>query len=216
MAGGSTIYFPLSGAGVDFHAWHPYHAVSEKWVIDLAGQSSQSALDLLTADAVSTTAGTIYSKDHPAVRFEFVHRLFKLALSIKPGTGLSTTALAGLQVDITRQWTSADYDPRLDALSVEHASSAISLLTAADGRQAEAILFPDDWAGGDPETGRQLVFTLATGEKLYYDIPDAKRFLAGERNLYTITVNRTDLSVTSQITGWAAGNGEEGETGSAE
>ena len=59
------------------------------------------------------------------------------------------------------------------------------------------------------------MFTLTTGEVFHWDIPNTKSFNAGEKNIYTISINRTGLEVTSEITDWAAGNGN-GETGSAQ
>lgn len=219
---GTAIYYPVDGSNVDFHAWYPYADVSgagqNQWTADITGQSSQAAIDLMTADAKSETGedGTAYNKDHPAVSLNFRHRLTKLVLAIKPGTGISAADLKGLKVEITGQPATATYDPQLDAIGTVKASTDITLLTSSDGTSAQAILFPNDVAGNAPQTGRQLVFTLnATGEVFRWDIPDTKSFKAGEKNLYTITMNRTPLVVTSTVTDWNKGN-DDGETGSAE
>lgn len=213
---GTAIYFPINGSNVDFRAWYPYQDVAEKWAADLTDQSSQAALDLMTADAKSNTepGGTTYSKNQPVVRLNFSHRLTKLVLNITGGKGVGTDELNGLTVKITKQWKTALYDPDIDGIGFEEASADITLLTAADGKSAEAILFPDDLTHKNLTTGRQLVFTLATGEVFHWDIPDTKSFNAGAKNIYTISINRTGLEVTSEITDWAAGNGN-GETGSA-
>lgn len=213
---GTAIYFPINGSNVDFRAWYPYQDVAEKWTADLTDQSSQAALDLMTADAKSNTepGGTTYSKNQPAVRLNFSHRLTKLVLNITGGKGVGTDELAGLKVEITRQWKTALYEPDIDGIGFEEASADITLLTAADGKSAEAILFPDDLTHKSLTTERQLVFTLTTGEVFHWDIPNTKSFNAGEKNIYTISINRTGLEVTSEITDWAAGNGN-GETGSA-
>lgn len=213
---GTVIYFPTDGSHVDFRAWYPYQDVAEKWTADLTDQSSQAALDLMTAYAKSSTEpkGTTYNKNQPAVRLNFSHRLTKLVLNITGGSGVSDAELAGLKVEITKQWKTATYDSDFDALGFEESSADIALLTAADGKSAEAILFPDDLTP-NLTTGRQLLFTLATGEKFRWNIPNEKGFNAGEKNIYTISINRSGLEVTSEITDWAAGNGG-GQTGSAE
>lgn len=214
---GTAIYFPIDGSNVDFRAWYPYEDVAEKWTADLTDQSSQAALDLMTADAKSNTelGGTTYNKNQPAVKLNFSHRLTKLVLNITGGNGVGTDELAGLKVEITKQWKTATYDPDIDGIGFEEASATITLLTAADGKSAEAILFPDDLTHKALTVGRQLVFTLSTGEKFYWDIPDTKSFNAGEKNIYTISINRTGLDVTASISDWNQGNGG-GESGSAE
>lgn len=214
---GTAIYFPINGSRVDFRAWYPYQDVAEKWTADLTDQSSQAALDLMTADAKSNTepGGTTYDKNQPAVRLNFSHRLTKLVLNITGGKGVGTDELKGLTVEITKQRKTALYDPDIDEIGFEEASADITLLTAADGKFSEAILFPDDLTHKSLTTGRQLVFTLTTGEVFYWNIPDTKSFNAGEKNIYTISINRTGLEVTSEITDWTAGNGS-GETGSAQ
>lgn len=214
---GTAIYFPIDGSIVDFRAWYPYEDVAEKWTADLINQSSQAALDLMTADAKSNTGpgGTTYNKNQPKVSLNFNHRLTKLVLNITSGNGVGTDELAGLKVEVTKQWKTATYDPDIDGIGFEEASADITLLTKADGTFAEAILFPDDLTHKALTVGRQLVFTLATGEVFYWNIPDTKSFNAGEKNIYTISINRSGLEVTSEITDWAAGNGS-GETGSAQ
>lgn len=215
---GTPIYFPIEGNNVDFRAWYPYQDVAEKWTGDLTKQTSQAALDLMTADAKSDTqtGGTVYNKNQPAVSLNFRHRLTKLVLNITPGSGISADDLKGLTVEITNQWKTATYDPDSDAVGFEEASASITLLTNTGGTSAEAILFPDDRTGKDLPTGRQLVFTLqGSSEKFYWDIPAGKSFNAGEKNIYTISINRSGLEVTSEITDWNTGNGS-GESGSAQ
>lgn len=218
---GTTIYFPVDGSNVNFHAWYPYKDVNDsdgKWTADLTDQSSQAALDLMTADAKSNTqaGGTVYNKDNPSVELDFQHRLTKLQLNIAPGKGISVRDLEGLEVELTQQWKAVIYDPESDAPGFIEELAIIPLLTAADGTSAEAILFPDDLTKQSPNTGRQLVFTLkSTGEVFRWDIPAAKSFNAGDKNIYNIIINRTALDVTATITDWNEGNGN-GEPGSAE
>lgn len=214
---GTVIYFPTDGSNVDFRAWYPYEDVAEKWTADLTDQSSQAALDLMTAHAKSNTetGGIAYNKNQPKVSLNFSHRLTKLVLNITGGNGIGTAELAGLKVEITGQWKTAFYDPDIDGIGFDEAAATIPLLTKADGKFAEAILFPDDLTHKSLTTGRLLVFTLSTGEVFYWDIPDTKSFNAGEKNIYNISINRTGLDVTASISDWNQGNGG-GETGSAE
>lgn len=215
----TAIYFPINGSNVDFHAWYPYKDVADgEWTADLTDQSSQADLDLMTADAKSDTAEgkNIYNKDNFAVALNFHHRLTKLMLNIAPGNDISADDLKGLKVELTQQWKTVIYNPRFDAPDYTEELTAITLLTTADGTSAEAILFPDDLTGKALTTGRQLVFTLkGTSETFRWNIPTGKSFNAGDKNIYTITINRSTLSVTATISDWNQGNGA-GESGSAE
>lgn len=216
----TAAYYPVDGESIDLHAWYPYTDVTEnEWTADLTDQTSQSAIDLMTADAPSRTGGgeeILHNKDNPTVSLKFNHRLTKLALTIKHGNGINATDLQGLRVEVTNQWKTVLYAPRFDTLGFTEELASIPLLTTSDGTSAEAILFPDDLTGKEPTPGRRFAFTLGTtGEVFYWDIPGKKSFNAGEKNLYTITINRIGLDVTSQITDWTAGNGD-GEEGSAE
>lgn len=217
----TAAYYPVDGSNVDFHAWYPYADVTKTaWTANLADQSSQPALDLMTADAASSAGlgGTAYNKDHPKVSLSFRHRLTQIVLAITPGNGITTSDLNGLKVEITGQPTAVTYDPQFDAPGCAESYTDITLLTTPDGTSAQAILFPNDVADNTPAKGRQLVFTLNNTKKevFRWDIPDTKFFNAGEKNTYTITINRTSLNVASQITDWTPGNGEDGETESAE
>lgn len=213
---GTTIYYPVDGSNVDFHAWYPYREVEDVWTIDLSEQGDQPAIDLMTAGAVSVDGGIVYNTHQPSVKFLFRHRLSKIVLEIEDGVGISPADLEGLKVELTGQPTKVTYDPEFDALGMEESYSTITLNTGADGQTAECIVFPNDVAGNTPQASRELVFTLgSTGEVFYYTFPSDKSFDAGERNIYHITVNRTGLEVTSEIEDWNPGN-EEGESGSAE
>lgn len=215
----TPIYFPIDGSNVDFHAWYPYKDVTaDAWTADLTKQTSQAALDLMVADAKSSTqeGGTVYNKLQPTVRLNFEHRLTKLVLNITNGSGISTDNLKGLKVEITKQWKTAIYDPEFQAIGFVQELTPVTLLTKGNGTFAEAILFPDDLTGKSLTTGRELVFTLQdSGEKFYWPIPDDKSFNSGEKNIYNITINRNALDVTATITDWNKGNGA-GESGSAE
>lgn len=216
----TPIYFPIDGSDVDFHAWYPYKDVAgSDWTADLTDQTSQAALDLMVADAKSSIreGGTVYNKEHPAVRLNFEHRLTKLVLNITHGNGVSADELEGLQVEITKQWKTVTYDPAFNAIGFVQELAPVTLLTNAGGTFSEAILFPDDLTGkSSPTTGRELVFTLrGNSEKFYWPVPDDKSFNSGEKNIYNITINRTGLEVTSSITDWTQGNGG-GESGSAQ
>lgn len=210
----ASIYYPIDGSKVDFLAYYPHSAsgvADGKYALDLSDQSHLPAIDLMSASVTGK------DKSAPGVAFNFHHLLTKLELVNTPGTGINTSELEGMTVKITGQRTAASYDILFEALDVADATATLTLNTSADGKKSAAILLPNTETAVNPIVpGRQLVFTLKTGgEKFYWNIPDDKSFNAGEKNIYTITINRSGLEVTSSITDWTSGNGT-GEEGNAQ
>lgn len=204
---GQTIYYPMDGSTVNFTAYYPHQVLTaDRYPVDVSEQADQPAIDLMTAIANG------HSKTNAAVAFKFVHLLTKLELAIEPGNGLTDADLAGIKVEITGQHTTGFYDLVWGLFGIDTApESIITLNTKADGTSAEAILLPNDVANNVPVTGRELIFTLkGSDEVLRWSIPDDKSFLQGDKNLYTITVNRTSLGVTSSIKDWNQGEGGSG------
>lgn len=201
------IYYPIDGSAVDFIAYYPQQSLTDNvYPLNVEDQSNLPSIDLMTA----TAAG--HSKEAPAVSFRFRHRLAMLRLTISAGIGLTAADLEGLQVEVTRQRTSGTYHILSDAFSISsEAETAIKLNTTADGTTAQAILLPNDVDGNDPLAERQLVFKLKDAGKIFYwSIPDAKYFKSGDKNLYEIVINHTNLDVTSSIEDWGNGGGGSG------
>ena len=203
-----TIYFPVDGSKVDFYAYYPHQAEfndNGEAVFDVSDQTIQPSFDLMTA-SLSSAAEAPLDKNHPAVAFRFNHRMTRLELNITAGTGIASAALEGLKVEITNQRTEGLFDPSFDAHGVNLGPvKTVTMLTAADGLTASAILIPcGDASHYNPvRTGRELIFTLAkTGEVFRWAIPDEKAFNEGDRNIYNITIRRTGLDVTATIKDW--------------
>ena len=218
---GQTIYFPIDGGTVDFRAYYPHRETLTDGVmaLDVSSQTDLPAIDLMTAKVASTEAAPL-DKNHPAVAFTFTHRLTKLELNITAGNGISASDLAGLKVEVTNQRTSGSYDPQFEAFGVDSDPvQTVAMNTSADGTLAQAILLPTTAADGiNPiVAGREFIFTLqqTSGEVFRWSVPDDKGFLAGDRNIYNITINRTSLTVTATIEDWNPGNGS-GDDGNAE
>ena len=214
-ADGQTIYFPASGDARDFIAYYPWQDIpkgSTTYRVDVATQTPQQAIDLMGATKV-----TGKDKSDPEVTFRFTHKLVKLVLTIRPAAGMSGSDLQGLKVALTNQRTQATYDVlKGDDVTVDTgvAATAIPLKTAADGASAEGIVLP-----AADTADMLLTFTLSDGGTLLTwavkDAPLSRRFVAGSKYLYTITIGKTNLEVTSTVTDWAPGNGS-GESGSAQ
>ena len=211
-AEGQTIYFPTNGDTRDFIAYYPwreYLTESSTYNVDVTDQSTQEAIDLMGADKV-----TDKSKDDPAVAFTFTHKLVKLYMNIKPdGSSLDLSDLEGLKVTITNQRTKATYDVLAGGgVTVETSGDTkeITLKTASDGTSAEGIVLP-----AEDTNGMLLTFKLKDQTTFTWAVKNAEKsqkFIAGNKYLYTITVGKTALEVTSTVTDWTPGNGADGES----
>lgn len=211
---GTTIYLPTDGSSLGFVAYYPYAALadSKTYTVDVTDQSNQAAIDLMAADRRTA------DRTSPSVAFNFVHKLSKVEIALNPGSGMTSGELAGITVELTNQQPKATFDVTVPTMSVMPDPNAapvdITLHTAADGRSSEGILLPNN--GYD---GMVLKITLSDGNSEFTwplsESKESSKFEAGNKYLYTITVNKTALEVTATITDWTPGNGD-GETGSAE
>ncbi len=209
-----TVYLPVDGTTRDFIAYYPYQqgltADQPVYAINLADQSNLPAIDLMVAEKVTGKSRTDYTAP-----FVFTHRLSKVVMDIRPGVGLTAADLAGLTASISGQPVTGTFNvlTGTDAAASTSEPATIALQTAADGRSAQGIVFPST-----DYSGMALKFhTVAAGD---YTWPltgstMAQRFEAGKKYLYTITVNKTNLSVSASISDWIPGNAT-GDEGSAE
>lgn len=215
-APGQTIYFPVDGSQRDFIAYYPYRTrlTDNLYAVDVNNQAVQKDIDLMGAEKV-----TGKTKNDPAVAFEFQHKLVKLYLTIKPDdVSLFADDMKGMEIDITNQKTKATYDVvEGSAVSVDtedNTPATVRLLTDADGTSSEGIVLPNATT-----EGMQFVFRLKNGPVFTWEIREAQKsqsFEAGSKYVYTISIGLTGIEVTSSIEDWTPGNGDEGETGSAE
>ena len=201
-----TIYFPTkAGAKVDFVAYYPYTTLTgDVCPVDLSDQTDPAAIDLMRSDNV-----TDRDKSKPTVELDFHHRLSRIFVKVKAGDGFTTADLKGLSITLSNQPYKADYNVLTDALTTDAtanpATKTFTLVTAADGQTASAILLPQDGAAG-----RVLTFVMAdasTTTHTYTLAPD-KTFEACKVTEYTIRLSKSGIEVSNaSIQPW----GKQGE-----
>ena len=185
-----TIYFPTKpGATVDFRAYYPYNPATDGTAtLDITDQTNPAAIDLLYSDNVN---GRDLSQ--PAVALNFRHRLSRILVTATPGNGFTADDLKGLTVTLSNQPDRYTYRVREDRMSIASSSlTTLTLLTAADGRKATAILLPQGAA-----TGRVLTFVLADAAHttFTYEIPSGTTFEAGMETIVLISLSKTGIDV---------------------
>lgn len=192
----TPIYYPQSGA-VDFVAYYPYRATPASgqpyfYHVDVATQTHPATIDLLWSNnAVNKT------KSAAAVNLQFDHKLSRVVLNIKHGTGMTAADLAGITVKIAGMPTEADFSldngtfGNLDNTSTDLTPIAVTPTSGYTATFA-AIVVPQEagwWSG------RKLVFTIG-GADYNYAIPDGDDFASGREYAYDIAVNATGVSVS--------------------
>ena len=207
----NEIYYPMDGSAVDFIACYPYTAGATLTTpVNIAigttqTTASQPGFDLLYAKADNSAAG--YSKTtSAAVGLKFSHQLSKLVLNTTAGEGVGS-ALTGMTVKIVGMNTANTFDLSTGALGVTPGTpAAITPRTITDGASYDAIIMPGSYAAGVVT----VEFTVGT-ETFIWNV-GAITFASGSAYTYDLTLKRTGVTVTSNITDWIPETG----TGTAE
>lgn len=221
-AADGDIYFPVDGSTRDFIAYYPHQsavAADGTYTVSLGSQTPQKDIDLMRSEKV-----TGKHKNDASVAFRFHHKLVKIEVNIKTGTGMEGVNLAGTTVTLTNQPLTGtfnvlteDAEATADAATEEKPLQDIEFCTASDGRKYEAIVFPAESTKGMtmkfivPAISETVPFTFTVN-----NAESSQKFEAGKKYLYAVFINKRGIGVTSTIEPWGNGNGIGGESGSAE
>ena len=202
--GGTTIYYPMDNSEVDFYAYSPWGSLIKEettkhylYVVNLATQTNQEALDLLYSNDVKGK-----KKTDKTITLGFKHQLCKVILTVEPGAGVSADEMNGLTVKVNAQNATAHFDLTAGALKAYAANAAdITFFKQTDAYIYEAILLPD------AATDRTFEFNLNNGRDVPFIWNMGKALTAGSKYTYTVKLNRTGVEVSGQIDPWNAENG---------
>lgn len=200
---GNTAYFPEGGEAVNVVAYYPQgNVVDNKLSLDLANQSEQPRIDLMSAKAEGA------SKNDPTIKLEFKHRLTKLFFKIEGDVNTD-----GINATISNQYTKIQYDILNDKLLIADGSEKENIVMKywnLDGyRFTEAIVLPND--ENNSAVDRQLTFQL--NEKIFKaTISNSTRFEAGKKYTYNVKFETTPSgNINVSITGVSIKNWDDGD-----
>ena len=230
---GTTKYYPTTGDNVDVYCIHanlaeepsgnfPASAATHTVMTDQSSAANYLKSDLLY--------GSVQNQGRKALQpIVFKHKLAKIEVKIKQGNGVTPAQLtdAGTAVYIQNTLPTATYTPaKAPALAeggaiATYGGSVKATGTAADIKMymqkesdatatilafGEAIIVPQSVS----PTTNFIKIHLADGGDLYAKLggTEDKVFEAGKKYVYTVTVSLTTITLTSSITDWDDGNGD--------
>lgn len=206
-AADQTIYFPIDATKkVDFTAYYPYASsltYGTTVTLNLSDQSNQSALDFLVANKV-----TGKDKTDPSVALVFTHKLARIQLTMKAGTGVAASDLAGLTIKIGQMYKKAYYGvPGMVLSAANEDLGELNFNAITDGSLYVATVVPTT-SSTAPANGCPMTITLANNAgSFYYTLFGGSIIESGKQYNYTVTLNRTGLTVTGTITDWTVVDG---------
>ncbi len=172
---GTVIYYPSEDATVDFMAYYPYTAglSGTTYNVNVATQTSQSAIDLLYAD----NAKGVQKADGNVV-LNFSHKLAKVVFNIVPdGVTITESDLGSLTVALQNVNTTAAFDLATGTLGSAAGQANVNMLVDATAKTAEAIILPGDGPievaftfNGETKTGTMDTPSFAAGSKYTYNV----------------------------------------------
>lgn len=201
---GTTMYFRNKREPVTLKAYYPFAGTEGTAPVLEASTTSgnqtpggQTGFDYLYASKENVTGS------NPDVKLEFSHKMSKLTLTFKNGVGaggvrIVSYEISGLVLDGT-------FDTATGVCAAKAYANAqplsIDVTGDTDGKQLPSlILFPQSTAN------KTVTLTITDSDGQYYSCNlsfENNSIVAGNNYLYTVTVNKTGLTVSgSSITDW--------------
>lgn len=197
--GGDIINYPETGQ-VDFIAYYPYSTGinGTSLNVNVSDQSNLAKIDVMYSD----NAKNLGKNSGPA-SLEFTHKLAKIELIVKAGTGVNN--LTGLRTAYNNVPTVSSMDLSTGVISAGSTNANVNAkVTAQNADQfVEAILIPGDYSA------KEVVFTVGS-DNYKWTLPANLTYENGKKYTYNITLQVGGLvAVTGNaiITDWTSVTG---------
>ena len=231
---GATKYYPTTGDNVDVYCIHANFAEAPSGRFPASAITHTVATDQSTAANYLKSDllyGSVQNQGRRALQpIVFKHKLAKIEVKVKLGGGLKASQLtdAGTAVYVQNTFPTAIYTPAKAPALPEGGSIATyggtvkASGTATDIKMylqkesdasatiqafGEAIIVPQSVS----PKANFIRIHLADGGDLFAKLggTEDKVFEAGKKYVYTVTVNLSTITLTSSITDWDEGNGDD-------
>ncbi len=197
----TTIFYPTSGDKLSFIAYSPYQASADDCIydIDLSEQSAPEDIDLIVADD-----GVLYGNENPEVSLQLDHKLAKLTMTLKAGSGLTQDDLAGATVTLTDIAATGTYDLKDGTFTLSTDKQTITARTITAGSEYDVIIFPYALAVFDVE------FYLPVTGKTYTWGLLGESFTSGQDHAYVVAIDESKISISAAtLSGWGVNDNVE-------
>lgn len=219
LSGGTAMYFPASGKKVDIYAFHTNATtLTEAFPTSIEHSVAADQKGGYVSSDLLYAARTGVKRSASAVDLTFYHLLAKVAVVLKPGTGMTATDLDGAVVTIENTRLKATFTPDKTVTMTDPSARAAMIAPTAGTNPVAAITIPTamttDFSSvasyGEgiivPQTVDKdqpfIRVKLANGTTLSYKLDVNTTFESGKKHTYQITVNFTELTATATIGDW--------------
>lgn len=206
----TTPYYPTSGKGVKIIAYQPYSAsanITDEGYGFLVETDQRENANYYKSDLLYSSKVDAYAPKADAQSLVFKHMLSKVVCTLKKGAGSpelggATVAIVGAKIGGTFNLSNGTFTINDAAASDIKMNNTITLGSYI------AVIPPQTFA----KDAKFLKVTLSGGGDFYYKVPNGDddsdlKLETGHVYTYTITVNKTGLTVTSTITPWDDSSG---------
>lgn len=201
-AGGLTTsvkqFYPASGSSVNIYAYHPANATQNFSVAtDQTSTANYRASDLMFAKLTEITKNT---PEADRV-LQFKHLFSKIVVRLLKGNGVTQDEIDAATITLGNNdlFSSVTFDVNEGTVTEPTGAETMTIATDAGTSVHAAIVVPQEM------TGKILTVALGGGEQSY--VFPGIEFKKGKKYTYTITVNKAELVVTTEIADWTTPDG---------
>ena len=198
LTGASTQYYPAGGSNVDIYAYYPSSATSDFSVhADQSGEEAYKNSDLMYASISDINKNS----NATARTLNFRHKLSKITVTLKKedvNPSITDAEIARATVKLNDVIIKGTFNPADGSFTAatDEAGNKDDITIGTGAGNHSAIVVPQNVAG------KTLTVTI-DGSFQTYTIPAETSFAEGKNNIYTITLAKTAISVTSSIADWS-------------
>lgn len=196
----STPFYPANGNAVAIYAYQPWSTIGTDGTFEFSVKTNQKDDngDYYDSDLLYSESSN-YARQKAPHSLSFTHKLSKVVCKLE--TGVGNPSLAGATVEIMAAETKGTFKPSDGTFTLASGNtSTVKMNDNITSGYYIAVIPPQTFTKGT----NFLKITIGTGI-FYYSIPmtgDDLALAEGNVYTYTITVNLTGVTVTSDINKW--------------
>ncbi len=201
-------YWPTSGNGLHIYGVYPsgsasaYTDTAKEFTVntDQSSDDNYKASDLMVGAPESNPV----ARTTDAVKLTFKHLLTKVNINLTNGDGFSDSEFSSIKVSVLNTNPKATFSVKGQTAQASTTETTTKDIIAGDGLstsslKCSAIIVPQTVSGST-----DFIKVEVGGGKYIYKLAAQTTFSASHVYTYNITVNKTGLTVTSNITDWTS------------